>query len=34
VVIPQKILEELKWKSGQELDGEIKEDRLIIKKKK
>ena len=33
VVIPNKILGLLKWKSGQELDGEVKEERLIIKKK-
>lgn len=34
VVIPNKLLELLKWKTGQELEGEIKEDKLIIKKKK
>lgn len=34
VVIPNKLLENLKWKSGQELEGEIKEDKLIIRKKK
>lgn len=33
VVIPNKILELLKWKSGQELDGEVKDNKLIIKKK-
>ena len=33
IVIPQKILKLLKWKSGQELDGEVKEGKLIIKKK-
>jgi len=32
VVIPNKLLEKLKWKTGQELEGEIREDRLIIKK--
>ena len=34
IVIPNKLLELLKWKSRQELEGEIKEDKLIIKKKK
>ncbi|NCN22270.1 AbrB/MazE/SpoVT family DNA-binding domain-containing protein [Candidatus Falkowbacteria bacterium] len=34
VVIPQKVLEILKWKKGQELDGEVKDGKLIIKKKK
>jgi len=34
VVIPNKLLELLKWKTGQELEGEVKEDKLIIKKKK
>ena len=33
VVIPNKILEELKWKSGQELDAEVKDNKLIVKKK-
>jgi bifunctional DNA-binding transcriptional regulator/antitoxin component of YhaV-PrlF toxin-antitoxin module len=33
VVIPQKILELLKWKSGQELEPEVKDGKLIIKKK-
>ncbi len=33
-VIPSKLLKELKWKSGQEVDGEIKGGDLIIKKKK
>ena len=32
IVIPQKLLEELKWKSGQELKGEIKGEKLIIGK--
>ncbi len=32
VVIPNKILEELKWNEGQELEPEIKEGKLIIKK--
>jgi antitoxin component of MazEF toxin-antitoxin module len=34
VVIPQKLLKLLDWKSGQELDGEVKDGKLIIKKKK
>jgi len=34
VVISQEILKKLSWKSGQELEGEVKEDKLIIKKKK
>ncbi len=33
VVIPNKILEQLKWKSGQDLDGEVKDGKLIVKKK-
>jgi len=33
VVIPNKLLELLKWKTGQELDGEVKDGKLIIKKK-
>ena len=34
IVIPQKILKLLEWKSGQELETEIKGDKLIISKKK
>ena len=34
VVIPSKILKLLGWKSGQELEPEVKERKLIIKKKK
>lgn len=34
VVIPNKLLEKLKWKSGQELDGEVKNGKLIISKSK
>lgn len=34
VVIPSKLLELLKWKSGQKLEGEVKEGKLIIKKEK
>ena len=32
LVIPPKMIEELKWKEGQELKTEIKENRLIVKK--
>jgi len=32
VVIPNKLLELLKWKTGQELEGEIKDNKLVIKK--
>lgn len=32
VVIPNKLLEKLKWKSGQKLEAEVKDGRLIIKK--
>ena len=34
VVISQEILKKLGWKTGQELEEEIKEDKLILKKKK
>jgi len=34
IVLPSKLLELLKWKTGQELDGEVKDDKLIIKKKR
>ena len=34
VVIPNKLLKLLNWKTGQDLEGEVKEDKLIIKKKK
>ncbi len=34
VVISQELLTELGWRSGQELEGEIKEDKLVIKKKR
>jgi len=30
IVIPQKILQKLNWKSGQELKGEVKGDKLVI----
>jgi len=34
VVISQEILKKLGWKSGQELEEEVKDNKLIIKKKK
>lgn len=34
VVIPLKLLKLLGWKTGQELEGETKKGKLIIKKKK
>ena len=30
VVIPYKLIEKLKWKSGQELEAEVKGDKLVI----
>ena len=32
LVIPPDIIEELKWKEGQELKVEIKENKLVVKK--
>lgn len=32
LVIPSKLLKLLKWKTGQKLEGEVKDDKLIIKK--
>ena len=32
LVVPPKIVEELKWKEGQELEGEIKDNKLVVKK--
>ncbi len=32
LVIPSSIVEELKWKEGQELEAEIKENNLVVKK--
>ena len=32
LVIPPNIVEELKWKEGQELEAEIKENRLVVMK--
>lgn len=33
VVISNKLIEKLGWKSGEELDGEVKDKKLIIEKK-
>ena len=32
IVIPQKIIEKLKWKKGEKLEAGIKGDKLIIEK--
>jgi bifunctional DNA-binding transcriptional regulator/antitoxin component of YhaV-PrlF toxin-antitoxin module len=32
IVIPNKLLEKLGWKTGQELKGEVKEGKLVIEK--
>lgn len=32
LVIPPNTIEELKWKEGQELEVEIKENKLVVKK--
>ena len=32
VVIPNKIIEKLGWKAGEELEAEVKKDKLIIEK--
>jgi len=32
LVIPPNIIEKLKWKEGQELEAEIKENVLVVKK--
>ena len=32
LVIPPNMIEELKWKEGQELEAEIKENKLLIGK--
>jgi antitoxin component of MazEF toxin-antitoxin module len=34
VVISNKLLKLLKWRTGQELEGEVKEGKLIIERKK
>jgi len=33
LVIPPNIIEKLKWKGGQELEAEIKESVLVVKKR-
>ncbi len=33
LVVPPSIIEELKWKEGQELEVEIKDDKILIKRK-
>jgi len=32
LVIPPTIIEQLSWKEGQELEAEIKENKLVVKK--
>ncbi|MBI2546506.1 AbrB/MazE/SpoVT family DNA-binding domain-containing protein [Candidatus Woesearchaeota archaeon] len=32
IVLPSKLIEKLGWKSGQELEAEVKGDKLIIEK--
>ena len=32
VVIPSKLIERLGWKTGEDLEGEVKGDKLIIEK--
>ncbi|MEK6952444.1 MAG: AbrB/MazE/SpoVT family DNA-binding domain-containing protein [Nanoarchaeota archaeon] len=32
LVIPPNIIEELKWKEGQKLEAEVKENKLVVKK--
>ena len=32
IVIPNKVIEKLGWKAGQELEGEVKGDKLVIEK--
>jgi hypothetical protein len=34
IVVSQELLKELNWKTGQELEGEVKDKDLVIKKKK
>ncbi len=33
LVIPPNIIEKLKWKEGQELEAEVKENALVVKKR-
>jgi len=32
IVLPSKLIKKLKWKTGIELDGDVKNDKLIIQK--
>ncbi len=32
VVVPSKIIKTLGWKAGQELEAEVKEENLVVKK--
>jgi len=32
IVLPNKIIEKLKWKQGDELEAETKDDKLVIEK--
>ncbi len=32
IVIPQKLLDKLGWKTGEDLEGEVKGNKLIIEK--
>ncbi len=32
VVIPNKLIEKLKWKTGEDLEADVKGDKLIIEK--
>ena len=32
IVVPNKLIEKLGWKKGQELEAEVKNEKLIIKK--
>ncbi len=32
IVIPNKIIEKLKWKAGDELESEVKGEKLVIEK--
>ena len=32
IILPSKLVEKLKWKSGQELNADLKDSKLIIQK--
>lgn len=34
IVVPSKLIELLGWKAGQDLDGEVKDGKLIVEKQK